>query len=115
MKQKKKMSIEDAIKIVDSRNEIPREDDWELANAANVLRQKIAKSTKIKKVSAKELKMMSVGDCCVFTEPETTKNAGATSQAFASRCGIKIKTTSCFLLIPATSETVKTVIVERLT
>ena len=108
------MPVEEAIKVVNNRNGSPREDDWELIDAATALKQKLTKTTRIKKISSKSLKTMAVGDCCLFTEPETTKNAGASSQAFASRCGIKIRTTGCFVLIPKTTETFKAVIVERL-
>ncbi len=107
------MMLEDAVQIIDERNGRPHEDDWDLAEAATVVREYVASKPKIVRVSAKRLKAMAVGDCCVFSEPDNTKNAGAPSQSFAGRAGVKITTAACLIVVPSTTMTVKAVVVTR--
>lgn len=108
------MLLEDAIEVIDNRNGSPREDDWELAEAATTVRQYVESVPKIERVSAKRLKDMLVGECRIFSEPDNTKNAGAPSQGFAVRAKVKITTTACLVVVPSTSVTVKSVIVCRI-
>jgi len=107
------MTLEEAIGIIDDRNGRPHEDDWDLADAATVVRKMVVSKPKIVRVSAKRLKAMDIGDCCVFSEPDSAKNAGAASQSFASRAGIKITTAACLIVMPSTAEIVKAVVVTR--
>jgi len=107
------MMLEEAIEIIDERDGRPQEDDWDLAEAACVVRGYVASKPKIVRVSAKRLKAMVVGECCVFSEPDNTKNVGAPSQSFANRAGIKITTAACLIVVPSTTVTVKAVVVTR--
>lgn len=108
------MLLEDAVSIIEERDGTPHEDDWELAEAAGVVKEYVMCIPRIVRVSSKRLKAMQVGDTCVFSEPDNTKNAGAPSQSFAVRAGVKITTTACLIVLPSTAATVKAVIVTRL-
>lgn len=66
------------------------------------------------KVSAARLKLIKEGEHQIFIEKEC-KSAGTDAQRYASRCDFKIKTERCFVLIPKTTETLKAIIVTRLT
>lgn len=107
------MNIDEAVEIIDDRNGKPHEDDWDLMDAAKTVREYVMAVPKIDRVTAKRLKAMVVGECRVFSEPDNTKNAGAPSQGFASRAGVKITTTACLVVVPSTAVTVKAVIVVR--
>ena len=74
----------------------------------------IMKVPRIARASTKRLKAMLVGDSYVFLEPAGTKNAGAPSQSYASRAGVKITTTSCLVVVPSSAAVVKAVIVTRI-
>ena len=108
------MLLEEAVEIIDERNGRPHEDDWDLADAALTVRQYVMDLPKVCRVSAKRLKAMEVGDCCIFTEPDNTKNVGSPSQSYASRANIKITTTACLIVVPSTAATIKAVIVTRI-
>lgn len=64
------------------------------------------------KVSTKQLKSMEIGESRIFIEIGLgTKNAGAQSQAYAHRAGVKIQTKACLIVLPDSAETIKAVIV----
>lgn len=108
------MLLKDAIQIIDNRNGNPREDDWQLVEAATTVRQYVENIPKIERVSAKRLKAMMIGECRIFSEPDNTKNTGAPSQGFAVRAKVKITTTACLVVIPSTNVTVKAVVICRI-
>lgn len=66
----------------------------------------------INKVTAARLKEMKVGDSVVFTEP-MSRNIGKATQSYAIRAGVKVTTKLCLVVIPATAETIRAVIVKR--
>lgn len=69
--------------------------------------------TVIDRVTRKKLDRMDVGETAVFTEPTSTRSAGAACQCYASRCGIKIKTTLCYVVLPTKDELIKAICVTR--
>ena len=65
-------------------------------------------------VTRKLLSEMSIGDSRVFIENRSVKNSGAAVTSYAHRAKIKVKTETCFIVIPTTLLTIKAVIVQRL-
>ena len=64
------------------------------------------------KVSRKLLSELTIGESRLVIE-RPSNNAGASTQSYASRAGIKVTTKSCFVVIPTDDAMIKAVLVTR--
>ena len=62
--------------------------------------------------SRMRLAALSVGESVVLRE-NSGANAGALSQSYASRAGIKITTRQCFVVVPSSEEMIKALLITR--
>jgi hypothetical protein len=107
------MRAAEAKAIAAERNGTPREDDWELAEAARVL----SGSLEVFNLSAPSLKnllALGVGESMVFKEAAGTVNPGASAQGYAARADVKIATAKCLLICPRVNSMDICVVVTRL-
>ena len=66
------------------------------------------------RVNRKQLEKLSVGESAIFTEHESTKNAGASVASYAIGAGIRVSTKRCFIVLPSDDKMIKAICVTRL-